>query len=232
MLTRFSVRRKSKDIFQKVTTLRKQGHSYSEIIKETGVAKSTINSWINFAGLNLSPEHLQIQLKKRVENHVLGTEASKITRLKRKDEDIQRFIQTHKNHIDDPLFNFGIALYESEGSKGDNNCFSNSDFRLIQVFIKFTEKYFGVSRYNDMSFRLYIHELRKKDLNRILNFWSNKLNIQKDRIKISWKHNIVTQIRTNLNYVGQLSLHIMNVSHLTSKLLAISDIILHRYQKI
>ena len=88
MLTRFSVRRKSKDIFQKVTTLRKQGHSYSEIIKETGVAKSTINSWINFAGLNLSPEHLQIQLKKRVENHVLGTEASKITRLKRKDKNI------------------------------------------------------------------------------------------------------------------------------------------------
>ena len=88
MLTRFSVRRKSKDVFQKVITLRKLGYGYSEIIKEAGVAKSTINSWITFAGLNLSPEHMQIQLKKRVQNHVLGTLASKITRLKRRDEDV------------------------------------------------------------------------------------------------------------------------------------------------
>src|SRR3989339_902560 len=104
MLTRFSVRRKSKDVFQKVITLRKLGYSYSEIIKETGVAKSTINSWITFAGLNLSPEHMQIQLKKGVENHVKGTIASQKYRLIRKDLELQLFIQSMKSYINDPFF--------------------------------------------------------------------------------------------------------------------------------
>ena len=164
MLTRFSVRRKSKDVFQKVITLRKLGYSYSEIIKETGVAKSTINSWITFAGLNLSPEHMQIQLKKRVQNHVLGTLASKITRLKRRDEDVQNFISEQKVNFNDPLFVAGVMLYEAEGTKSYSNGFSNSDFRLINLYIKFLEKYFRLSKKENMSFRLYIHEIRKSDL--------------------------------------------------------------------
>ena len=123
-------------------------------------------------------------------------------------------------------------LYEAEGSKGKNNNFSNSDFRLIVIFTKFVEKYFNINRNIDMSFRLYIHEIRKYDLDKIVRFWSKKINIDPKKIKISWKHNIVTKRRINPDYVGQFSLHIINKTHFTSKLLAISDIILTRYQKL
>jgi len=230
MLTRFSVRRKSKDVFQKVITLRKLGYSYSEIIK--GVAKSTINSWITFAGLNLSPEHMQIQLKKRVQNHVLGTLASKITRLKRRDEDVQNFISEQKVNFNDPLFVAGVMLYEAEGTKSYSNGFSNSDFRLINLYIKFLEKYFRLSKKENMSFRLYIHEIRKSDLERIKRFWSKKLIIDVNKFAISWKHNIVAKQQENLDYVGQLSVNVRKMSHFISKMVTLSDIILTRYQKL
>lgn len=231
MITRGSVRRKSKEIFQKVVTLRKRGHSYSEIRKETGIAKSTINNWLTFAGLTLSKEHLEISRKKYIENNVIATQASKITRAKRKSEDINRFIQKYKVNLDDPLFVAGIMLYEAEGSKGGNNNFSNSDYRLILTFMRFLETYFNINRRDNMTYRLYIHEIRKDDLQRLINFWSKKLTIDPKKIKISWKHNIVTKKRENLNYVGQFGLHITGISHITSKLLTISDIILTRYLK-
>lgn len=155
-----------------------------------------------------------------------------MTRAKRKAENIDNFIQKHRSNLNDPLFVAGIMLYEAEGSKSENNCFSNSDFRLIVVYIKFVEKYFSVDRNTDLSYRLYIHEIRKNDLDRIIRFWSSKLNIDPKKIKVSWKHNSVTERRKNLDYVGQLNVHILNNTHMTSKLLAISDIILTRYQKV
>jgi hypothetical protein len=229
MVTHGSIRRKSKDVFQKVIELRKKGLSYTEIKKETGIAKSTINNWLSFAGLTLSKEHLKIQNKKRVENHILGTIASKITRARRRTEDVDQFIQRHKSNLEDPLFVAGIMLYEAEGSKGGNNGFSNSDYRLLVLFLKFSEKYLYIDRSKDVAYRLYIHEIRKNDLDRLLIFWSKKLEIEQDKIKVSWKHNIVTKRRMNLDYVGQLNVHLLNNTHMTSKLLAISDIILTRY---
>ena len=232
MVTRGSVRRKSKEVFQKVVILRKRGHSYSEIRKETGIAKSTINSWLTFAGLTLSKEHLEISRKKYIENNVIATKASKITRAKRKSEDINKFIQKYKTNLEDPLFVAGIMLYKAEGSKGGNGCFSNSDYRLVVTFMKFLETYFDINRRNNITYRIFIHEIRKNDLNRLINFWSKKLSIDPKKIKISWKHNIVTKKRKNLDYVGQFELRVTDISHFTSKLLAISDIILTRYQKL
>lgn len=232
MVTRGSVRRKGKETFQKVIELRKKGLSYTEIKKETGIAKSTINNWLSFAGLTLSKEHIDIQNKKRAENHVLGTAASKITRKRRKDEDIQNFINLQKANFKDPLFVAGIMLYEAEGTKSDSNGFSNSDFRLVNLYIKFLEKYLGLSKNENMTFRIYIHEIRKMDLERVKRFWSSKLSVDIDKFAISWKHNIVAKKQENLDYVGQLSMSVRKVSHFASKMIALSDIILTRYQKI
>lgn len=231
MINKGSVRRKSKEVFSRVITLRKRGFSYSEIGRETGIAKSTINNWLTLAGLTLTKEHLLIQAKKRVENNVIATAASKITRAKRKDEDIQNFIFANKKYFTDPLFVAGIMLYEAEGSKGGNNGFSNSNYKLILAFIIFLEKYLQLNRNKDLSFRLYIHDSRNEDLSRLINFWSRKLSINPSIIKISWKHNIVTERRFNLDYVGQFSIHICGVKHITSKILAVSDIMLTVFQK-
>lgn len=230
MITRGSVRRKSAETFKQVIILRKQGHSYTEIIKATGVAKSTISNWIAFAGLNLSQEHMQIQTRKRLENHTLGTEASKRTRSRQKEADINNFIMKYKKRFNDPFFNYALALFEAEGCKSTTCRFSNSDFRLVVVFMGFIEHFFNLDRQENMSFRLYIHETRKRDLEKIINFWSKKMAVSKNKIKVSWKHNQVVKRRENPDYVGQMNLVIQGQKVLGSKLLAISDIILRKYQ--
>lgn len=231
MITKGSVRRKSAETFKKVIQLRKSEHSYSEIGKETGVAKSTINNWLTLAGLTLTKEHLQIQAKKRIENHTVGTEASKVTRARRKDEDIQKFIQENKIYFSDPFFVAGIMLYEAEGAKGTECKFSNSDYRLIVVFIKFIEKYTLLKRDKNITFELYLHESRSGDLNRILRFWSAKIGIPLETIRIYWKRNKIIGRRENMDYVGQIMVRVHGEKVFGSKLLAISDIILRKYLK-
>lgn len=232
MLQSHFVRRKSFDIYKRVIELRKQEFSYTEIQKETGVAKSTINNWLTCAGLTLTQKHLQIQLRKSIEKRATATEASKITRQKRKDIDIQNFIRNNKKYFNDPFFNYGMALYESEGSKGTDCKFSNSDYRLIQTFVKFIEKYFLLTRRENMSFSFYLHETRKDDLNKILNFWSSKIGIDKNNMYIYWKKNKVVGRRENVDYFGQILSRVTGGRILGSKLLAISDIILKKYQRI
>jgi len=229
MINKGSVRRKSAEIFKRVIELRKREYSYTEIKKETGVAKSTINNWLTLAGLTLAKEHLQIQAKKRVENHVIATEASKITRARRKEADIQNFIMKSKKYLDDPFFNYGLALYESEGSKGTYCKFSNSDYRLIQTFLRFIERYFLLNRNNNMTFDLYIHEARNKDLDRIKSFWSSRINISPDKFRVYWKKNKIVGRKQNMDYVGQILVGVHGEKVFGSKLLAISDIILRKY---
>lgn len=231
MITRGSVRRKSKETFQKVIELRKHGYSYTEIKKKTGIAKSTINNWLTFAGLTLTKKHLEISRKKYLANNLVATEASKITRAKRKDEDIQNFIMKHKQDLEDPLFSYCIALFEAEGSKSIDCKFSNSDYRLIKLFLFFSERYLHLDKIKNVSYSLYIHESRRNDLDKILNFWTSKLGIPKTKFYVYWKKNIVTHRRENPDYSGQIGLRIMGEKVLGSKLLAISDIILSQYQK-
>lgn len=220
------------EIFRKVIELRKKEYSYTEIRRETGVAKSTINNWLTLAGLTLSKEHLQIQTKKRLENHVVATEASKRTRTRRKEEDIQNFIIRNKKRLQDPFFNYCIALYESEGSKGTDCRFSNSDYRLIQAFIAFAEEFLQLTRGKNMSFSLYVHEARKNDLGRILNFWVKKVGIKKSQINVYWKRNKIIGRRENPDYTGQFGVRVMGERVLGSKIQAISDIILKKYRKL
>lgn len=232
MINRSSVRLKNRGKFKRCVQLRKQGLSYSEIRKIVPVAKSTLQNWLTFAGLTLRKEHLEIQARKRLESQPAATEASRITRQKRKERDILQTLEAHKQFFNDHFYNYGVALYESEGSKGSDCKFSNSDYRLIQVFIKFIEKYFSLKRLENMSFEIYIHETREKDLEKIKNFWSKKLEIPSGKMRTYWKRNKVVGRRDNPDYVGQMLVRVRGESILGSKMQAISDIILQKYQRL
>lgn len=231
MYNKSSVRAKNTDKFKQCVELRKKGFSYSEIRELIPVAKSTLQNWLMLAGLTLTREHLQIQLKKRLEKRQAAVEASRITRINKIDVEICRFVQEYKKFLDDPFFVGGIMLYEAEGSK--KNCrFSNSDYRLIQMFIRFIEKYFLLNRMENMYFRVYIHENRNNDLEKIKGFWSKKLDVPLSKFFLSWKKNVVAHRRTNADYVGQMSVGVSGIPFLTRKLLFLSSIILKRYCRV
>lgn len=184
------------------------------------------------AGLTLTKEHLQIQLRKRLEKRQAAIEASRITRAKKADLEIHRFVQVYKKFFNDPFFVAGIMLYEAEGSKDSSCVLSNSDYRVMQVFVKFMEKYFSLDRMKDMHFRIYIHETRSSDLMKIKGFWSKKLLIPVEYFALSWKKNIITRRRTNVDYVGQVSVYISGLQFLTRKLSVISSIMLKKYCRV
>lgn len=228
MINKSTVRRKNKASFLKCIELRKQGLSYGEIRKIVPVAKSTLQNWLTLAGLTLTHEHLEIQLKKRLEKRAVAREASRITRRNRASQIIESFIQEYKKFYKDPFFVSGLMMYEAEGSK-EQPRFSNSDYRLMQLFINFLERYFGLDRLKNMSFSLYLHTTREKDLEKIKGFWSTKLGIPKNSIKVCWKRNLVRHRRDNPDYVGQFSVYALGVPYLSRKLLALSGIILSNY---
>jgi len=82
MINKSSVRLNNKGKFKECISLRKQGLSYSEIRKRIPVAKSTLQNWLVLAGLTLTKEHIEIQIKKRLEKRQIATEASRIIRKK------------------------------------------------------------------------------------------------------------------------------------------------------
>lgn len=224
-------RRRDSEVYKKVLQLRKEGYSYSEIRNETGVAKSTVNNWLKYSGLIDTPLHFRIRTKKYSENYKLGIEISSRVRFERKNAEIQRSISNHRQFFGEPLFNYGLAIFQAEGSKSTFCKFSNSDFKVINIFIVFLEKYFSLERRVNMRFDLYIHETRKNDLVRIKRFWSKKINIPTSMFHVYWKRNKIVGRRDNKDYVGQMLVSVSGEKLLGSKLLALSGIILKKHQR-
>jgi hypothetical protein len=84
-------------------------------------------------------------------------------------------------------------------------------------------------RDKNMTFELYIHESRAIDLDRIKRFWSAKIGIPVEKLRVYWKRNRVIGRKENVDYVGQIMVRVHGEKIFGSKLLAISDIILRQY---
>ncbi len=79
------------------------------------------------------------------------------------------------------LFGLGIGLYWGEGTKASHSSvrLGNTDPALIEIFIKFLLKIFGI-RKEDLKFGLQL--FNDIDPGEALDFWVKKLNIEKDQI--------------------------------------------------
>lgn len=122
---------------QTALALRAQGLSYNDILKETGVSKSTLSLWLR--DIPLTNEQIA-QLENKIS---AGRE--KFSRNERKRRDI-RWGDYHLEAEEEyellslnPQFMFGLALYIGEGSKTNQNglCLSNCDPRVIRKGLEF-----------------------------------------------------------------------------------------------
>lgn len=231
MVNKSSVRRSNEARFRRCIDLRKLGYSYSEIRRSVSVSKSTLQNWLTLAGLTLTEDHLLIQSRKRRENWKgVGIEASRQVRIVRNKEKVEDFVRHAQKWYREPLFLLGVMAYEAEGSKTKGTCkFSNSDYRMIILFVSFVEKYFEMDKEINLKYRLFVHESRSGDLERIRNYWSSKLGIPLSKISLTWKRNKVVRIRRNKDYFGQMVASVVGVRLITRKILAVSDIIMRQY---
>jgi hypothetical protein len=206
---------------ERAIELRKQGFSYSEILNEIFVSKSTLSLWLRSVGL--AKKQTQKITEKRLAGALRGAKSRRDQRIKITKE-IKESAKKEIDNIDDKnLWLMGVALYWSEGSKEKENgtrsgiSFNNSDPQMILIFIKWLEKTFSIHHY-DLIYELYIHETA--DIKKAQNYWSKTLSIPIEKIRTYLKKSKIKTIRKNIGdgYYGLIRVRVNKSFNLNRKI--------------
>ena len=214
----------NKKLKQKAIQLRKCGKTYSEILRIVPVAKSTLSLWLREVGLSI-PQKQRITEKRKA-----GQRKAAATRKYDRIERQTSLIQIAKMDIESiskrELWLIGISLYWAEGSKekeyapGIGISFSNSDARMIALFIKWLKVCIGLTN-KDLALSLYIHESHTNRVPEVCRYWSNFLGLPMSFFsKVYFKRNKLNTNRKNtgLLYNGLLRVNIRSSSDLNRKI--------------
>lgn len=206
---------------EKAIKLRKEGFSYSEILKNIPVAKSTLSLWLRSVGL--SKKQKQRLTDKKLLSMKRGWEAKHKKRLditetikNKAKEDIKK-ISKHD------LWLMGVMLYWAEGAKAKEwNVsvglkFSNSDPAMVCLFLRWLKEICSVLP-QDMVYELYIHETA--NFENALRYWSKIVSVPSSKIKVYFKHNKIKTKRKNIgnDYNGLLMVRVRKSTNLNRKI--------------
>ncbi len=203
--------------------LRKQGSTYSEILKEIPVAKSTLSIWLKEVGLAKS--QVQRITEKRIQAALRGAYARREYRIKRTEEIHKEAASEISNINSRELWLIATALYWAEGSKekeGLNSrvIFSNSDPQMIKLFIKWLVEGLKINP-TEIHFEIYIHRIYESRILEIKNFWSKSTNFNISKFsKVYYKQHNIKTIRKNVGnmYNGVLRVVVCRSSNLNRKI--------------
>lgn len=214
--------------------LRKQGLSYSEILGQVLVARSTLSLWLR--GVGLAKKQKQMITAKRIAGRLRGVESVKRNKIKRVGDIKKLAISEVSSLIKDPFWLTGVILYWCEGSKEHQHAsrvkFTNMDLQMHKLFLKWIRIYLLVSE-RDLSFELFIHE--NADIVGAEKYWMQNLGFSKNKLKTYLKkHNPKTKRkRTGENYYGVLSIRIYKSIPLNRKIAGWTEgVVLYLSQKI
>jgi hypothetical protein len=192
-------------IKEKAIRLRKEGKTYSEILKIIPVAKSTLSEW--FKEVKLSKSQSQKITQKKLEAARRGGIAKKKQRIERINQIREKALKDIKHISKRELWLVGIALYWAEGSKekdyrpGSQLMFGNSDPRMVKLFIKWLLVICKISK-EDIIFEIYIHKNSINNVEKVRKYWSKVTGFSLDKINRIYYKNIKT--KTNRKNVGVL----------------------------
>lgn len=158
-------------------SLRKEGLTYSEILKQIPVAKSTLSLWLQDVGLSKKQAHRITE--KKLSASLRGGEVKRQQRITKTalihDEALKDIGKISKRE----LFLMGVMLYWAEGSKekphhfGSSVRFTNSDAAMVQLFLLWLTDICHIDK-NDIIFEITIHINHKARTSEIIKYWSNK----------------------------------------------------------
>lgn len=162
---------------EKAIELRRNGYSYNDILKEVHVAKSSLSLWLKDLPLTSNEKnYLRTRKNKNISRGRIKVAAIlREKRLKREEIVFKEAVEEYERFKKDELFKIGIALYWAEGAKRNNYfAFSNSDYKMVEVMLRWVEKFSSVQRENLHAY-LYIHKPYAHE--KCEEFWSEKLNM-------------------------------------------------------
>lgn len=205
--------------------LRREGKTYSEILKEIPVAKSTLTEWFRDVGLTV-PEFQRLTEKKLAAAR-RGGEAKRKQRIARIQIIRESALKDIEHITKRELWLIGVVLYWAEGTKekdfhpGSGISFNNSDPRMIKVFITWLLKSCKVPE-EKIGFEIYIHENSKNSVEEARRHWAkvsglqlskfNKVYFKKNKIKKDYRKN------TGVLYYGLLRVKVMASSSLVRQI--------------
>jgi hypothetical protein len=208
---------------KKAIKMRKSGMTYSEILKKVPVAKSTLSLWLRSVGLAKKEE--QKITKKRIEASKRGGLRKREIRIEKTKKITEKAEKDISNLTKRDLWLMGTMLHWAEGSKEKEHStsvgidFGNSDYRMIQLYLKWLTDILEVPE-SDLGFSLYIHQNSKDKIDRVINFWSSKIGFHKKSIEYIYfkKHNPKT-LRKNIGdkYFGTLRIRVKSSTDLNRK---------------
>lgn len=202
--------------------LRKEGMTYSEILKQIPAAKSTLSLWLRSVGL--SKQQKQRLTEKKWEAIRRGGARKREIRLEMIEKMNKEAEKETGRLINNSLWLAGVLLYWAEGAKQkDHNvsqkvCFSNSDPAMIKLFLKWLENIIKIPR-EDIRFIIFIH--RTANVEKALEFWSSSISCQKSEIKVYFKRHKIKRIyrkNTGDNYNGLLRVEVNKSTTLNRKI--------------
>lgn len=209
---------------EKAILLRKQGKTYSEILHEVTVSKSTLSLWLRNVGL-AKRQKQKLTAKKRAAQ----ARGAKRRNLMRRIDTLTIYKNATKeigNVTRRELLLIGTALYWAEGSKekkgrlGQGVDFGNTDPAMINIFLCYLREVLGVDS-DQIKFSLYIHQNHKYRLNEVLRFWNTTLLHSKFEISYVYfkKHNPKTiRKKTDNAYYGTLRVYVRKSSSIQRRI--------------
>lgn len=189
------------ELKNKAIELRKKGNTYSEILKIIPVSKSTLSLWLREVGIARKEEQAFTEKKRLAAKR--GGLARKNQRIKIYNEITGLAEKEIGKMTKRELWLVGVALYWAEGSKekeyspGSGVKFSNSDPKMISLFLLWLTKACGIPN-GHVFFELYIHDNYRKEVSRFVKYWSDTLGISRDQIdKVYFKKGNIRSKRVN-----------------------------------
>lgn len=190
---------------EEAIALRKEGRTYSEILQRIPVAKSTLSLWLRHVGLS----RVQIQRisVKKIAGQRKGAQKRHQDRVDLQKQIYEVASKDVRSISKKELWLIGVALYWAEGSKekeyqaGSGLLFSNSDSRMIKLYLRWLTESLHVAP-TRIVFELYVHDNRKKDLGTIKNFWAHELGFSAESFKrVYFKKSIPKTKRHNIGHL-------------------------------
>lgn len=180
---------------EKAVRLRKEGKTYSEILKEVSVAKSTLSEW--FRDVSLSIPQKQKLTEKKLAGARRGGQAKRAQRIERMKLIRESALKDIQSISKRELWLIGVVLYWAEGTKekdyrpGQNINFNNSDPRMIRIFVTWLIQSCKISK-DRIRFEIYIHENSKNSVGDSKKYWSHTTGFPVERFnKVYFKKNII-----------------------------------------
>lgn len=208
---------------EKAIALRKEGKTYSDILRAIPVAKSTLGLWLKEAKLSV-PENQKFTIAKRLAS-LRGGQAKKKQRIEKQ----KNIFSEARSEIGllskKELFLMGVIMYWAEGSKekeynpGSPLRFANSDPYMIKLFLNWLED-MGVGK-ERISIDIYLHDNNKYRVSEVTKYWADRTGFPQRLFRIYFKKNIPKTKRKNIypnSYFGLARIYVKGSSELVRKI--------------